>query len=242
MKILVLDDNRVHREAAKVTLQSHNVTIVGTYDEAQAALMPSIDVEVRRSLYSLAKEEAGLPSNCRVPAHFGDVSDEARRFNVAYKKLREQNSTYPDYDAVLTDLLVPPSEQAQGDEGMRFIGQEMPLGTTIALLALTVGIKNVAIATDKNHHDHPASAAFDCFGHIATHCVGIRLLCTNHVATIPFDKETWKVVDWDFMQSDAGKMKYPYINDEGWGSREGLAEGKNWGVILEQLLHAPMLC
>lgn len=38
MKILVFDDSMIHRDAAKAQLTAHDVTIVGTYDEAQEAL------------------------------------------------------------------------------------------------------------------------------------------------------------------------------------------------------------
>ena len=39
MKILVIDDSPIHREAAKKQLgQEHDLTVVGTYDEAQALL------------------------------------------------------------------------------------------------------------------------------------------------------------------------------------------------------------
>ena len=36
MKILVIDDSPLHQESARQTLEGHDVTIVGTYDEAVA--------------------------------------------------------------------------------------------------------------------------------------------------------------------------------------------------------------
>jgi CheY-like chemotaxis protein len=67
----------------------------------------------------------------------------------------------PDFDAVLTDLLMPAGRSKQGDKGMRFVGQEMPLGIFLAIQAANVGVQFVGLLTDKNHHDHPASAALD---------------------------------------------------------------------------------
>ncbi len=40
MKILVFDDSPVHRKSAELTLKGHDLTIVGNYDQAQAALVP----------------------------------------------------------------------------------------------------------------------------------------------------------------------------------------------------------
>jgi len=68
-------------------------------------------------------------------------------------------------------------EASTGGEGLDLVGQEMPLGATIALLAICAGVKNVAVVTDKNHHYHPASAALDhfrgCKRKASTSCVPI---------------------------------------------------------------------
>lgn len=231
MKILVLDDSKAHREAARLTLKGHDVTIVGTYDEAQAALTPRTNYSLERVLEPELLVEAGLPPDYQ-PKGRTDASDEAKKCHEACKKAHEQATTYPDFDVVLTDLLMPPSRQAQGPEGVLLLGQEMPLGTIIALLALTVGIKNVAVATDANHHKHPASAAFDCFGSRNTP-PGIKVLCTNHVNTIPLDEKTWEPVGHEFLDSDAGQVKYPKVD---WNQYAGIANGKDWGLVLQQLL------
>jgi len=68
-----------------------------------------------------------------------------------------------DFDVVLVDLLMPASKQAQGQKGAQFVGQEMPVGIFLALLAAKNGAKYVAVFTDSNHHDHPASACLDIF-------------------------------------------------------------------------------
>ncbi len=118
MKVLVFDDSRANRDAAHAQLKGHDLTVVGTYDEAQKLLMPKLDHDV---------------------------------------------ASYPDFDVVLTDLLVPASRQEQGGDGLGFVGQEMPVGIFIGLLAAKAHVKYVGVFTDSGHHDHPASACFDAF-------------------------------------------------------------------------------
>lgn len=67
------------------------------------------------------------------------------------------------FDAVLCDLLMPAGGMAQGDKGWEYVGQEMPVGFGLALLAVLRGAKMVFVATATNHHDHPTSAMFDDF-------------------------------------------------------------------------------
>lgn len=62
---------------------------------------------------------------------------------------------------MLVDLLMPASGESQGQYGNKFVGQEMPIGIFLALLAAKNGAKYVAVFTDTNHHQHPASACFD---------------------------------------------------------------------------------
>ncbi|MDO8515706.1 MAG: response regulator [bacterium] len=109
MKILVVDDNSVHQDAAKAQLKDHDLTVIESY----------------------AKAEELLRKAC-------------------------------EYEVVLVDLLMPASERLQG-EGMRYVGQEMPIGIFLALLAAKGGAKYVAVFTDSNRHAHPASACVDAF-------------------------------------------------------------------------------
>jgi CheY-like chemotaxis protein len=240
LKILVFDDSEIHRTAAKLSLEGHDLTIVGTYDEAQEALVPKRDSTKAERLLVGLLEEAGLPADFKPWAPEGQPGPSAadiRKYEAVCDKADELGTTYPKFDVVLTDLLVPASSQAQGDEGQRLVGQEMPLGTTIALLALTVGIKNVAVVTDMNHHKHPASAAFDHFQ--CNRCPeGVRILCTNSVDRLNIDVATKKPVDLEFLESKAGLKKYPFKKgEEGWGQRKGLTRGgKDWREILRQLV------
>jgi CheY-like chemotaxis protein len=69
----------------------------------------------------------------------------------------------PSYDAVLVDLLMPASAKQQGREGMQHVGRQMPLGIFLALLAAKRDTPLIAVFTDADHHEHPASACFDAF-------------------------------------------------------------------------------
>ena len=106
MKILVVDDNKKHRqEAAKLP---GDVTIVYSYVDALNLLEPGCG-----------------------------------------------------FDVVLTDLLMPAEGAVLGTKGLQHLGHEMPIGYAVLLRAGMVGVRNAAIVTDTNHHDHPASAAID---------------------------------------------------------------------------------
>jgi CheY-like chemotaxis protein len=228
-KVLVFDDSRHHRLAAQLLLSpDHDVTIVGSYDEAQKALTSHLDYDKARALFV---EKYGDNE----PYKSGGMPEEKRSERIAYyQDCQKRATTHPDFDIVLTDLLVPTSRQAQGHDGMEFVGKEMPLGTTIALLALTVGIRNVAVVTDMNHHNHPASATFDCFGD--SKLDGVNILCTNSVGLVDIDEKSETLIDPEIFETDEGKEKYPFINPDGWGPRRGLIYGKNWKGILSRLL------
>ena len=77
-----------------------------------------------------------------------------------------QKPNIVDFDAVLTDLLMPAGKLRQGDKGLRHLGEEMPLGIFLVLQAAKSGVKLIGLLTDTNHHDHPASAALDHLGHM----------------------------------------------------------------------------
>lgn len=73
------------------------------------------------------------------------------------------------FEAVLSDLLMPASEMTMGPEGEKYVGQEMPVGFALSLMAALNGAKYVAVVTDTNHHDHPASAMLDAFASRCPH-------------------------------------------------------------------------
>ena len=117
LKILVIDDSPIHQQAARQQLgEAHNLTVVGSYDEARNLLGGGRDW----------KEQHG-------------------------------------FDAVLCDLLMPADSYMQGDKGASFVGQEMPIGIFLAILAAKNGARYVAVFSDSSHHEHPASACVDDF-------------------------------------------------------------------------------
>lgn len=169
MKILVFDDSLMNQRSARVQLKDHDLTIVGTYDEAQSAL---------------------------TSMKFGKVNPDFQKFDV-----------------VLTDLMVPASRQSLGGPATQLAGQEMPLGSIIALKALSVGVKMVALVTDTNHHDHPASAAIDTFdGRVGEPAIigDARLFCTNYDVNGLFDAETFEQLD---KFQNHGERKTLYAKD-----------------------------
>ncbi len=225
LKVLVFDDSEIHRKSAQLLLgQDYDLTVVGTYDEAQEALVEKIDHDKNKKIFA---EKFGDSEPYK-----RDIDDALRGERIAFYngEARELATTYPDFDIVLTDLLVPASRQAQGDAGRKFVGQEMPLGTTIALLAICAGVKKVAVVTDMNHHHHPASAAFDCFH--ACKAEGIDIICMNHAVYVAIDVATGELISEDFVNSNEGNKKYPYPAGESWGRREGLTYGKDWKMVL----------
>jgi len=172
MKILVFDDTKLHRDVAKVQLTGHDLTIVGTYDEAEAALTSS------------------------------------------------------EFDVVLTDLMVPPSEKWYQSHGREYDATPMPLGSIIALLALSKGTKKVGVVTETSHHSHPASMAIE---HLATANTGFKVLADTNPCEW-FDPATLEIVSLDFVyETPAGKEKYP-------NKTKDLCLAKDWSKALDSLL------
>lgn len=176
MHILVVDDSDTHRFGASALLKGHELTVVGSYEEAETLL---------------SKQK---------------------------------------FDAYLGDLMLPASRKTLSPDSYHFVGEEMPLGTILAFLALKNGAKYVAVVTDMNHHKHPGSAAFDAFnGRDGAFSVGdARVLCTN-ACTTRLDQKTGERVDWQFLETEEGKKKYPPIE---WQVNEGVVRSKDWAYAL----------
>ena len=80
-------------------------------------------------------------------------------YNEGQKLVKEKH----DFEVVLVDLLIPASGQSIGLDNRHLVGEEMPVGIFLGLLAAVNGAKFVAVFTDTDHHSHPASACFDAF-------------------------------------------------------------------------------
>lgn len=85
----------------------------------------------------------------------------------------------PQWDAVLCDLLMPAGGMEQGYAGNQYVGQEMPVGWSLALRAAAKNVPFVAVLTDTNHHHHPASAMLDEINEIILDIDGTKMLMTN---------------------------------------------------------------
>jgi CheY-like chemotaxis protein len=242
MNILVFDDNEFNRLSAKLTLVEHNLIIVGTYDEAEDALLQNPNelkwMEIRESIL----KEAGI-SPYFDPNPKWEPKEKIKKYWEIDEIARERAVIRVDFDVVMTDLMVPASARAQGPDGKKFIGQEMPLGTSIALLAITRGIKNVSVVTNMSHHDHPAAATFDRFksngyqGTGETKIPDLNIICTNHTQEVLIDEQTKKIVPWEFLKSYEGERKYPLKTKEKYTrERIGIVRAKDWGKVLKRLM------
>lgn len=165
MKILVIDDKATNREAAKQTIIGHDLTVVGSWDDAVKQLEIRYDDEATKAKLVAA----GFPptSNSLRSIYGKDATEDDKKawkeWHEAYYKFQAE-SQIPYWDVVLSDLLMPASRETMGGDGMRFVGQEMPVGLVLALLAAKNGAKYVAVVTATNHHCHPASAMLDRLG------------------------------------------------------------------------------
>lgn len=122
----------------------------------------------------------------------------------------------PDFDIVLTDLLVPAPSRGVS-QGNGFIGTLMPMGMFIALLCLKQGIRKVGILTLTNHHDHPASSALDAFGGYWNEISLIgdsRLLAASSLG-YRLDPETMKRLSVEQLKTMSAEAlhKYPVVKD-----------------------------
>ncbi len=217
MNILVFDDKEINREAARAQLNNHNVTVVGTYDEAKKLLLPEINVD---KLYNILEERFGSFNPY-------ESEDESKKdeYNNAREIIREQVTIYPNFDVVLTDLLVPAS--GCGSYNGRLVGEEMSMGIFIGFLAaVKARAKYVAVFTDSNHHEHPASACFDAFN-------------AGETVPTPFKVEDSKVLlsntrSW-VNKFDPDDLRNALSYEE-WSDRTDTVEVKNWRSLLNYLL------
>ncbi|HVX90133.1 MAG TPA: response regulator [Candidatus Paceibacterota bacterium] len=138
-------------------------------------------------------------------------------------------------DAYLGDLMLPASKETLAPDAYKFVGQEMPLGTITAFFALKKGVKRVAVLTQTNHHNHPASAATDYLTWGGVFAVGDALVLFGQDQF-----QTWidplagTEVSYEFLESEEGKKKYPPA--EKWLDFHGLLRVKNWRRALDELM------
>lgn len=151
MKILVVEDKQMHRDAALETLAGHDVTVVRGFDEAMKLLQPwtTDEATVDRLLV-----EAGFPE---AP---GRGSERIDAYMTAKKAAYAQARVGFSFDAVLTDMMMPMSRDKLAP-GIFRSQEQVAYGFIIALRAAQCGAKFVAMLTDTNHHQGAMSAALD---------------------------------------------------------------------------------
>ncbi|TSC91196.1 MAG: hypothetical protein CEN90_578 [Parcubacteria group bacterium Licking1014_17] len=139
MKILVIDDSEGNQKSARKTLKGHEVTIAKSFDEA-VVLMGG-----------------------RVEKHQGSGGEEYEQLDGI---AAASGVSFP-YKVVLTDMNLPFSRFRLSFEARtkaENVHAEPPYGFILALRAVQLGAKFVAMATNINHHQDPLSAAIEVLG------------------------------------------------------------------------------
>jgi CheY-like chemotaxis protein len=77
-------------------------------------------------------------------------------YTAAVEKVKE---TKP--DVALLDLLMPAEAMTLGPEGQKYLGESICVGYPLAIKLALERVPLIAVATDTNHHNHPASAIMD---------------------------------------------------------------------------------
>ena len=186
MKILVVDDTLKQRDAAKKAFVGHNLTVVSTAQEARELLEEKFDNEKFLKL----QKEAGFPEDYRS----WEEKDEEKK--ALYNKLSNECYVYPNFDVVLTDLLMPGEKNGLGPQGSQFINEPTPYGFGIALLAIKNKVSKVAIVSMGDHHSHPILWFCDAIS--GTVFPGFKIF--THIAMskeeFPDIENPWEIKDW----------------------------------------------
>lgn len=165
MKILVIDDSRLNLEAAKAQFKGDEVHVIDSYREAE---------ELLRDRYSESDIEEILKRR--------GVTKSSKNYWNEVWELRKVRDIPLEYDAVLVDLLLPASNRDMASD--KYVGQEMPIGIFLALLAAKrSGPKYVAVLTSLDHHQHPGIACIDYFNEKESRPIPFKLEGTDVLLT-----------------------------------------------------------
>jgi len=202
MRILVIDDNQTHLDAAVAQLgDEHEVVVASSYDKGRDQLAPEVDYTKVRELCDGGMSMAEAKKAAATP----EIS----------------------FDVVLCDLLMPASRHQQGPDGARFVGQEMPIGIFLAILAAKNGVGHVGLLTDSDHHSHPASACLDA---ISGHATSPKRFSIESATVCLANNPNW--VD-KFDPSDLSK---PLDFDDWYQKNRETVNAKCWDKLLNWLL------
>jgi len=235
MKILVIDDNPIHQQSARQTLGAeHDLTVIGTHDEARGALYhASYNSYLKSSCQEILRQQG-------MPVDYGaarEVFKEDEEKFSAWKRAEKAAEKEAYWDVVLCDLIMPAGRNVQGGEGLQYVGQKMPVGWSLALDAAKNGAKFVAVVTDTNHHHHPASAMLDRFNQHIFEIDGAKVLMTNYVGKIGISgtEKTCIECDCTGKKRRSDNSVYDCHNCNGTGT-DYVQKGKNWAGILKQVM------
>lgn len=214
LNILVIDDSVNHQQSARQVLGAeHSLTVVGTHDEALKLLETKRDEAKYETLRAQYKEQG-------VAGYYERAIAESR---------------LPYWDAVLCDLLMPAGRNAQGGEGLKYVGQEMPIGWSLAITAALRGAKYVAVVTDMNHHSHPASAMLDSMNRKVFDLHTAKALFTNDVRMVGIEG-TQSVCTGCLGEGTQSNGTHTYKCCTCGGTKVSYSKhGKDWSKILDQI-------
>ncbi|HAS00039.1 MAG: hypothetical protein US57_C0004G0033 [Candidatus Moranbacteria bacterium GW2011_GWC2_37_73] len=204
MRILVIDDTQANLDAALQTLNGHSVTLCSTHNEAIELLHRKNDEE---ALHKLKKQ----------------LMEEGIGWEEAYFKAKKE-TLLPYWDAVLCDLLMPPTNKNQNHPEL-FIN-EMPVGWSLALQAAKEGAKLVAVVTATNHHHHPASTMLDAISEHIFIVDGAKMLLTNYERKV-------ELAGTEHACKECNGSEECCQCD---GTGVIIEEGKDWGSVLDILI------
>ncbi len=138
------------------------------------------------------------------------------------------------FDAVLVDLLMPASGLGSVSYDNPLVGQEMPVGIFLALLAAKNNAKYVAVFTDSCHHSHPASACFDAFNGDE---YNPKLMKVENAYLMMSNTRNWicNFLAEDLTKEATYKMQTEMTTIE---RAEKLVRAKNWFKLLDHLMYS----
>ena len=256
MRILVIDDNPIHQASARQTLGGPELTLATTYDEAHKLLQKPC------ASYEAVEAELKRRGFTKNPYADGTTDEERKAYWEECERVEVELCPRPSFDIVLSDLLMPASGMTMGDKGMKYVGQEMPVGFALALMAAIHGARYIAVVTDTNHHDHPASAMLDPFASRCPHehnTAGVPVRFVINGAKVGYYHSPMTFVEGTTcpdcngtgskevcycVERNAGSPKADCDNCKGsgracWTCRNsGKQWGKDWGKVVAHLLES----
>jgi CheY-like chemotaxis protein len=108
-------------------------------------------IDDKRENLDLAQEQLG--AFCKLI--FASTFSYARKILDQYSR-----NQIGEIDGVFTDIMMPGEDEGINKDNLE-IGKEVPYGLIISIRAKNLGIENVVLVTDLNHHSGPIAWALD---------------------------------------------------------------------------------